>query len=87
MSRRLDILAIQEFGGQNGKVLVHLGYRNAASDGRHEGRYAIEVPYDELVEADLEALRTKWQQTADLVDTLNASYEPKVVTLGPVAVQ
>lgn len=87
MSRRLDILAIQEMGGQCGSVVVHLGYRNAAPDGKHEGRYALEVKYDSLTDHNIEALRDSWQQTADLVDSLNATYEPKIVAWGPRAVQ
>lgn len=79
MARRLDILAVQEFGGNTGKVLVHLGYLYAA-DGKHEGRYAIEQTYEQLNEESLDALRALWQQRAEFVDALEAKNAPKLVT-------
>ena len=78
---RLDILAIQEFGGANGEVLVHLGYLHAAADGKHEGRYAIKQTYEQLSDENLEAVRALWQARAEFVDAIEAKTAPKLVTV------
>lgn len=78
--RRLDIIAFQEFGGTSGELVVHLGYLHAAPDGKHEGRYALKVPYEDLNDEALERLRATWQARADYVDAAESRLTPRVVT-------